>query len=347
LRALHSEQVQNPGTISSIDVLIRPGKRVGRNLKKVREVPIKAVAQELGLPIHERDTFTGWNLPKRDESPINLIIAVSFGLFVPPRILRSVEYGGLNVHPSLLPDFRGPAPLHHTILQGRTHTGVTLQTLDQKSFDHGIILAQTPHPGLEIPNSDRVTYSKLLEFITPKAADLLVQGIRNQVFMPPVQEVKSGKAVEDQELIHATKISPKERQINAKNGISVDIEKRYRALGRLWGNVLTPNGAKRFTFEDFEIVSLQERAQGLTTQTSSDVSAENIHGRLVDRNWTASFVGEDSEELWTGMDDGKGIIIKTVEGKGLRVKEITVEGQSRKPAGEAMRKALHQPNEIH
>ena len=82
-------------------------------------VPIKAVAQELSLPVHERDTFTGWDvsssgvhldiilieyqLPNPQGEPINLIIAVSFGLFVPPRILKSAEYGGLNVHPSLLP----------------------------------------------------------------------------------------------------------------------------------------------------------------------------------------------------------------------------------------------------
>jgi methionyl-tRNA formyltransferase len=84
-------------------------------------VPIKAVARELGLSIHERDTFTGWEvglslgaiwmlliplqLPQPEGEAINLIVAVSFGLFIPPRILKSAEYGGLNVHPSLLPKY--------------------------------------------------------------------------------------------------------------------------------------------------------------------------------------------------------------------------------------------------
>ena len=136
LRGLLEEQRRDPELIASIDVLCRPGKPSGRSLKNIREgtspqstylvtnltmvVPIKAVAQELGLVIHERDTFTGWDvraaeftfeqetdylqLPKPQNEPINLIIAVSFGLFVPPRILRSAEYGGLNVHPSLLPE---------------------------------------------------------------------------------------------------------------------------------------------------------------------------------------------------------------------------------------------------
>ena len=59
------------------------------------------MAQELDLKLHEIDTFTGWTPP----SSINLVIAVSFGLLVPPRILGLAKYGGLNVHPSLLPEY--------------------------------------------------------------------------------------------------------------------------------------------------------------------------------------------------------------------------------------------------
>ena len=67
----------------------------------------------------------------------------------------------------------GPAPLQHTILSGTQKTGVTLQTLDDKSFDHGIILAQTPDPFLSVPNWEHCTYNELLETISPKAANLL------------------------------------------------------------------------------------------------------------------------------------------------------------------------------
>ena len=61
------------------------------------------MAQELGLCTHEIPTFTGWSPPQVDQEPISLIIAVSFGLLVPPRILDMATHGGLNVHPSLLP----------------------------------------------------------------------------------------------------------------------------------------------------------------------------------------------------------------------------------------------------
>jgi methionyl-tRNA formyltransferase len=91
LKALHEEHVKRPDRISSIDVVCRPGKRVGRGLKTIREgtlstfkdqyawnyahsiiwsiVPIKAVATELSLPIHEIDTFKGWAV---DYSPRRL-----------------------------------------------------------------------------------------------------------------------------------------------------------------------------------------------------------------------------------------------------------------------------------
>lgn len=57
------------------------------------------------LPVHEIDTFTGWEPPVGDVGGPNLIIAVSFGLFVPRRILGAAIFGGVNVHPSLLPEY--------------------------------------------------------------------------------------------------------------------------------------------------------------------------------------------------------------------------------------------------
>lgn len=99
LRKLNHERVEHPDHIESIHVLCKPPQRVGRGLKKVRQVAIKNVAEELGLPLYQISTFTGWQPP-----PINLIIAVSFGLFVPTRVLSIAKYGGLNVHPSSLPE---------------------------------------------------------------------------------------------------------------------------------------------------------------------------------------------------------------------------------------------------
>lgn len=187
LRALHALQTSRPSLVESVDVLVRPGKPVGRGLKQVKHSACYHLARELDLPIHQRDTFTGWELPRSRSARkhFNLIIAVSFGLFVPPRIINAVKYGGLNLHPSLLPDLSGPAPLQWTILAKRPVTGVTLQTLHPAAYDRGVILAQTPAPGIPVP--DDATTGSLLSTLAEEGAKLLVDGLTHEVHVPPYE----------------------------------------------------------------------------------------------------------------------------------------------------------------
>lgn len=190
----------------------------------------------------------------------NLIIAVSFGLFVPPRLLRAAQYGGLNIHPSLLPDLRGPAPLQHALLAGRTHTGISLQTLDDRAFDHGLILARTPP--LPIPSD--TNYAALLAYVTPLAAELLVQGLRDGAHVPPLEEAaEHGHGLEEsksqgqevievpgkpENLLHAPKITKQDRQLRVSN--LPYLWRRYRALGPLWFWARDRQGVRRRVIVD-------------------------------------------------------------------------------------------------
>lgn len=215
LRALYALMQSDPSLIESIDVLVRPGKPAGRGMKLIRNVPLYYLAKdELGLPVHERDTFRGWILPycghienhwtgEKDVIPhptnpkwtyeklgnnrpvqkFNMVIAVSFGLFVPPRILDSLKYGGLNLHPSLLPDLPGAAPIQWTILAKRPVTGVTLQTLHPAEYDRGVILAQTSAPGIPVPED--ATAGSLLHSLADEGANMLVQGLKQNLHVPP------------------------------------------------------------------------------------------------------------------------------------------------------------------
>jgi methionyl-tRNA formyltransferase len=252
LRALHKLQQAHPERIASIDVVCRPDKRVGRGLKKIQEgwhisssqnltikttantslkVPIKQTATALSLPIHQIDTFTSWT-PPTPYTP-NLIVTVSFGLLVPARILKSATYGGLNIHPSLLPDLRGPAPLQHALLNRRSHTGVSLQTMHPTKFDHGVVLAQTPAPGVPIGEAD--TPQSLLETLGPLGAEMLVRGISEKLFIPPYHDTSETLPTSTStQPSHAPKISPSDREINWKTWSSSEILLRDRVLGRLW-----------------------------------------------------------------------------------------------------------------
>ncbi|KAF7597461.1 Methionyl-tRNA formyltransferase [Aspergillus hancockii] len=327
LKALHKEQQNRPDRISSIDVVCRPGKRAGRGLKKIREVPIKAAATDLSLPIHEIDTFTGWTPPTLPEGPINLIVAVSFGLFVPPRILKGAKYGGLNVHPSLLPDFRGPAPLHYTLLAGRTRTGISLQTLHLKHFDHGVILQQTPPPGFEIPNPESCTVPELLDLVSPKGAEILVDGIRKGLFVPPVEDAGWRSPEEHEPLVHAAKIKPEDRHIDWANWTWLDISRRNRVIGPLWSKALVTSDASAkapsFRYRRLIITEMEE----VPPMKGSEAYAVVPGLPFVD----------GAHPIEPGQ--GKGVYVFTKDGKLVRINKMKVEGEQNADALPAAFKA--------
>jgi methionyl-tRNA formyltransferase len=72
---------------------------------KYLAVSIKPIAQDFGLPLHQLDGFDDSDLSGVYDSDFNLIIAVSFGLLIPADLISRAKYGGLNVHPSFLPEY--------------------------------------------------------------------------------------------------------------------------------------------------------------------------------------------------------------------------------------------------
>ncbi|KAG8168736.1 hypothetical protein KVR01_001485 [Diaporthe batatas] len=305
LRALHRLQADKPKLIRSIDVLVRPGKPAGRGMKRIATGPLFDLAEVLGLPVHKRDTFTGWELPlpghvrhhvtgevlrhpaaheNSQHQPFNLIVAVSFGLFVPPRILRSVRFGGLNVHPSMLPDLRGPAPLQHALLRRRAHVGVTLQTLHELHYDRGSVLAQTPWPGLPVPEGCDVR--GLHDMLADKGAELLAGALQRRVFVPPLQFAGWEPTHEDLDrglVVDAPKVSKADSMVDWACGTwgrdktlypegwtAQDLAARFRAVGvkldrgasntGLWTHAITAKNPheKRLIFEDVEAVECPE-----------------------------------------------------------------------------------------
>ncbi|KAI3394693.1 hypothetical protein diail_2440 [Diaporthe ilicicola] len=300
LRALHSLQAAKPKLIKSIDVLVRPGKPAGRGLRRIATGPLFRLAEELGLAVHKRDTFTGWELPppghvrhhetgevlrhraaheNSHRQPFNLLVAVSFGLFVPRRILRALRFGGLNVHPSMLPDLRGPAPLQHALLRGRTHAGVTLQTLHERDFDHGAVLGQTPWPGLPVPEG--FDARQLHDMLAEKGAELLADGVERRVFVQPHQ-LRGWTPTEEDLAAGLVRDAPKVTKLDSMvdwacwtwgtdktlypaGWTAADLARRFRAVGvklpgegsaGMWTHAVTRKTPqeKRLIFEDVTAV---------------------------------------------------------------------------------------------
>jgi methionyl-tRNA formyltransferase len=126
-------------------VVTQPDQPKGRGLK-LQASPVKEIARQQGLPVlqPERARDEQFIQALRELRP-DMIVVVAYGQILPGSILDLPRFGGLNVHTSLLPKYRGAAPIQWAILNGETETGVTIMKMDE-GMDTGAILAQERTP---------------------------------------------------------------------------------------------------------------------------------------------------------------------------------------------------------
>lgn len=128
--------------INVLGVISQPDKPKGRKLK-LNFTPVKSVATAFSLPIWQPSQLHR-DLRLIDflkSLSLDLIVVVAYGQRLPPSILKIPNFGCINVHPSLLPKYRGAAPIHWAILNGESETGISLMRMNA-GWDTGAILAQ-------------------------------------------------------------------------------------------------------------------------------------------------------------------------------------------------------------
>lgn len=120
-------------------VLSQPDKPRGR--KKVMTMPpVKACALELDIPVYQPESLkNGEVLPILEEANPDIIVVVAYGKILPKYVLDFPKYGCINVHGSLLPEYRGAAPIQRAIIDGKEKTGVTVMYMDE-GLDTGDML---------------------------------------------------------------------------------------------------------------------------------------------------------------------------------------------------------------
>ena len=126
-------------------VVTQPDRPVGRK-RILTPTPVKEEALRLGLPVLQPEKLKN---PDELQQVLNLspdlIITAAFGQILPSELLESPSLGAINVHASLLPDYRGGAPIHQAIMDGRKETGVTIMYMVDK-LDAGDIISQIAVP---------------------------------------------------------------------------------------------------------------------------------------------------------------------------------------------------------
>lgn len=126
-----------------VAVVSQPDKPVGRK-QTIVPTPVHALASSLGIPVLQPERLRNEYEKVLAYLP-DLIITCAYGQIVPEALLNAPKYGCLNVHPSLLPKYRGGAPVHHAIWAGDTETGVCLMEM-VKAMDAGKVYARTIVP---------------------------------------------------------------------------------------------------------------------------------------------------------------------------------------------------------
>ena len=169
--ALPSLQILHEQQYPIIGVVSQPDRPRGRGLKEVAP-PIKILAQELGLPVYQPEKV-------RDPSFLDffrklnpeMVVVVAFGQILPKVIIDHPPLQCLNIHPSLLPKYRGAAPINWPIVRGETKTGVTIMLMDE-GMDSGDILLQE-----ETLLGATETYGELHDRLAELGATLLIKTI--------------------------------------------------------------------------------------------------------------------------------------------------------------------------
>ena len=154
-------------------VLTQPDRPKGRGLGLIAS-PVKEAAQRLGLPILQPEKIKQNEELRRhlEEIAPAAIIIVGYGRIIPPWLLQLPKHGNINLHASLLPKYRGAAPIQWAIASGGSITGVTTMRIDE-GLDTGDILLQQ-----ELAILDEDTAETLSPRLAAIGADLMVHTLR-------------------------------------------------------------------------------------------------------------------------------------------------------------------------
>ncbi len=213
-------------------VVTQPDKPRGRG-KEMQPTPVKVAALQHELPVYQ---------PKRVRDPEavekirsyepDVIVVVAFGQIIPQQILDIPRYGCINVHASLLPKYRGAAPIQWAVLDGEKVSGVTIMRMDA-GLDTGDMIAK-----VEVPLDESETAGTLFDKLSTAGAKLLVQTLPSLADGTAVYE----KQPEESPTPYARMIKKQDGEINWARSAE-EIERWIRGMSP-WPSAYTHLGNK-------------------------------------------------------------------------------------------------------
>ncbi len=212
------------GKYKPVLVITVPEKPVGRD-QELTPSPVKLKAQESNIPVEQPEKIED-SLSKIKSLEPDLIVVSAYGQILPQEVLDVPKKGCLNIHPSLLPRWRGASPIQYTILKGDRKSGATVILMDVK-MDHGPILNQRTIE-LEEKETGKSLHNKLASLGKNLLLETIPRWERNLV-KPSIQD--EGKATYSRALLK------EDAKINWKKSAE-ELERQVRAFD-LWPGTFT------------------------------------------------------------------------------------------------------------
>ncbi len=285
-------------------VISQPDKPFGRKAE-LRPTPVKAAAEAAGIPVFQPQRLRDPSFTEQlEQLAPDVIVVAAYGKIIPAFILELPRYGCLNVHASLLPKYRGAAPIQWAILDGETETGVTIMQMNE-GLDTGDILSTA-----KVPIAENETGGSLFDKLAAEGGRLLVETLRqveNGAVRPQQQP-------QDSPTPYARMITKEDGQIDWSRDAAV-IERQVRALDP-WPGAYTRLNGKFFKILQSHV--LQVPAEPETNSEECDKIQEDVQ--------PGSVLGAGRE----GIDvcTGSGV---------LRITEVQLEGKKRMEAADFLR----------
>jgi methionyl-tRNA formyltransferase len=201
-----------------VGVVTQPDRASGRG-RELKAPPVKTLALELGIPVMQPEKL---RLPEAMEqlrawSP-ELIVVAAFGQILKKDVLDLPHFGCINVHASLLPRWRGAAPINAAILHGDAETGVTIMKMDP-GLDTGPMLSQR---SIRLTPED--TAGSVFEKLSALGADLLIETLPDYLSgkLTPIPQPEEG-------VTYAPMLKKEEGQLDFSHAV-YELERRVRAF---------------------------------------------------------------------------------------------------------------------
>jgi methionyl-tRNA formyltransferase len=209
-------------------VVTQPDRAGGRGLRPLPS-PVKQLAGELGLDVYQPDRIRDDTAQERiRQLGAEVMVVVAYGQILPESLITAPKLGTLNVHASLLPRHRGPAPIEWAILGGDRETGVTIMQMDA-GIDTGPILAQA-----KTAIAPDETTGPLEARLAEMGGQLLVHTL-DDLAQGRVQAVPQPAAG----ATHAPRLRSEDGKLDPTTMSAEEIDRKVRALSRRLGTWLT------------------------------------------------------------------------------------------------------------